>query len=66
MSSVRSRSRAIDGVGFQDLIQSLRETRNGHLNDRLVIGLDFGTTSVSLGKDSGKGHLVWNLMLMCL
>ncbi|KAL2700367.1 hypothetical protein AAEP93_008890 [Penicillium crustosum] len=44
MSSVRSRSRAIDGVGFQDLIQSLRETRNGHLNDRLVIGLDFGTT----------------------
>lgn len=62
MSSVRYRLNATDRVGFQDLIQSLRATRDGDLDDRLVIGLDFGTTSVSLGEDI----LVWDLMLMCL
>lgn len=62
MSTMRSRSKASDGFDFQDLIQSLRETRDGDLDDRLVIGLDFGTTLVSLG----KGILVWNTTLMCL
>lgn len=47
MSTYR-RQKASDGFDFQDLIQSLRETRDGDLDDRLVIGLDFGTTSVSL------------------
>ncbi|CAI7672409.1 unnamed protein product [Penicillium discolor] len=44
MSTSRSRQTANDGFNFQDLIQSLRETRDDDLDDRLVIGLDFGTT----------------------
>ncbi|KAJ5522024.1 hypothetical protein N7527_006139 [Penicillium freii] len=44
MSTYRPRRKASDGFDFQDLIQSLRETRDGDLDDRLVIGLDFGTT----------------------